>query len=205
MVYLKNHWTNARHVYTHLYTFCRGVRVPLFSWIPLFWNFFCAKISAFPSIFSLFLTVYPDFTLFFLIFCPWPLTPLILEAFACWIQIWLWQFEFWKFWGSSESWDLSSAAVTWMERSEVEKILKPSQKPLQWVTVLSRIKVNTYFFVRKKKKKIIFMLYSCSPRRVSRNYALCMRRCLLCSSNMSVMHSALAFTRVNRTDASAKH
>ena len=32
-------------------------------------------------------------------------------------------------------------------------------------------------------------------------YALCMRRCLLCSSKMSVTHSALAFTRANRTDA----
>ena len=37
------------------------------------------------------------------------------------------------------------------------------------------------------------------------NYALCMTRCLLCSSNMSVTHSALAFTRTNRNDASAKH
>ena len=37
------------------------------------------------------------------------------------------------------------------------------------------------------------------------NYALCMRRCLLCSSNVSIRHSALAFTRANRTDASAKH
>ena len=37
------------------------------------------------------------------------------------------------------------------------------------------------------------------------NYALCMRRCLLCSGNMGVTHSALAFTRANRTDASAKH
>ena len=52
---------------------------------------------------------------------------------------------------------------------------------------------------------IIHYLYSCSPRRVSRNYALCMRRCLLCSSNMSVTQSALAFKRENRNDASAKH
>ena len=37
------------------------------------------------------------------------------------------------------------------------------------------------------------------------NYALCMRQCLLCSSNMSVAHSELAFTHANRTDASAKH
>ena len=40
------------------------------------------------------------------------------------------------------------------------------------------------------------------------NYActeLCMRRCFLCCSNMSVTHSALAFTHVNHTDASAKH
>ena len=37
------------------------------------------------------------------------------------------------------------------------------------------------------------------------NYSLCMRRCLLCSSIMSVTHSALAFMHANRTDASAKH
>ena len=49
------------------------------------------------------------------------------------------------------------------------------------------------------------VLYSCSPRRVSRNYALCIKWCLLCSSNMSVTHSALAFTCANRTDARAKH
>ena len=33
------------------------------------------------------------------------------------------------------------------------------------------------------------------------NYALCMGRYLACCSNMSVTHSALAFTRANRTDA----
>ena len=37
------------------------------------------------------------------------------------------------------------------------------------------------------------------------NYALCMRLCLSCSSNMNVTHSALAFTHANRTDASVKH
>ena len=37
------------------------------------------------------------------------------------------------------------------------------------------------------------------------NYALCMRRCLLRKSNISVTYSALAFTRANRADASAKH
>ena len=36
------------------------------------------------------------------------------------------------------------------------------------------------------------------------NYALCMRRCPLCSSNLSVTHNALAFTRANRTNAGAK-
>ena len=39
----------------------------------------------------------------------------------------------------------------------------------------------------------------------SENYTLCMRQCILCSSNMSVTHSALAFMRANRTDASTKH
>ena len=38
--------------------------VSLCSWF-LFWQFFCTKISASSSIFSLFLTFYPDFTLFF--------------------------------------------------------------------------------------------------------------------------------------------
>ena len=54
----------------------RGVRVPLFCWFPLFWKSYCAKISAFSFIFSLFLAFSPNFTLFFLVFCLWPLTPL---------------------------------------------------------------------------------------------------------------------------------
>ena len=54
----------------------RGMRVPLFSWFPHFWKFYCAIISAFSFIFSLFLAFLPTFTLFFLIFCLWPLTPL---------------------------------------------------------------------------------------------------------------------------------
>ena len=35
-----------------IWTIFRGVRVPLFSWFPLFWTNFCAKISAFSSFFS---------------------------------------------------------------------------------------------------------------------------------------------------------
>ena len=35
--------------------------------------------------------------------------------------------------------------------------------------------------------------------KIFKKNALCMRRCLLCSSNMSVTHSALAFTRANHT------
>ena len=52
-------------------------RVPLFSWFLCFWKFSCAKISAFSFIFSLFLSFLPNFTLFFLVFCLWPLTPLL--------------------------------------------------------------------------------------------------------------------------------
>ena len=37
------------------------------------------------------------------------------------------------------------------------------------------------------------------------NDALCMRQCLLSSSNMSVTHSALAFTRANRQGLSQPH
>ena len=56
--------------------------VPLFSWFPLLWKkkLLGAKMSGFPSIFSLFLTFYPDFMLFFLVFSPWPLTPLIIVS-----------------------------------------------------------------------------------------------------------------------------
>ena len=41
-----------------------------------FFKFSCVKISASSFIFSLFLAFYPDFTVFFLIFCTWYLTPL---------------------------------------------------------------------------------------------------------------------------------
>ena len=54
----------------------RGVRDPLFSWFSHFGKFSGAKISAISFIFSLFLAFYPDFTLFFIDFCLWPLTPL---------------------------------------------------------------------------------------------------------------------------------
>ena len=51
----------------------RGVRVPLFSWFPRVWKFSGAKISAF-SFSANFWHFYPDFTLFFLVLCLWPLT-----------------------------------------------------------------------------------------------------------------------------------
>ena len=68
------------------WAFRRGVSVPLFSWFPRFWKFSCARISAFSFIFSLFLAFLPNFTLFFLGFCLWPLTPLFLLLFIDWIQ-----------------------------------------------------------------------------------------------------------------------
>ena len=58
-------------------SYFRSVRVPLFSKFCRFWRFSFAKISAFSFIFSLFLPFSPNFMLFFLVFCLWPITPLL--------------------------------------------------------------------------------------------------------------------------------
>ena len=59
----------------------QGCESSSFSWFPL-WKFSCVKISAFSFIFSIFLAFFPDFTIFFLVFCMWPLTPLSLVVTA---------------------------------------------------------------------------------------------------------------------------
>ena len=59
----------------------QGCESSSFSWFPRFWKFSGAKISAFSFIFSRFLSFYPDFTLVFLVFCLWPLTPLTLPQY----------------------------------------------------------------------------------------------------------------------------
>ena len=54
----------------------RGVRVPSFQLISSFLKIFWCRNFSFFFHFQPILSFYHDFTLFFLVFCLWPLTPL---------------------------------------------------------------------------------------------------------------------------------
>ena len=61
---------------------------------------------------------------------------------------------------------------------------------------MAKLKNGDFFFIQKSYTPVHLV-------ESVENYELCMRRCLLCSSNKSVTHSTIAFTRVNRSDAIA--
>ena len=68
--------TCSRRTIERIWWYSQGCESSSFQLFPLVWKFSCAKISAFSFIFSLFLAFNPDFTVFFLVFCMKPLTPL---------------------------------------------------------------------------------------------------------------------------------